>query len=125
MTGKTEQEVRELLKGKQIEISVTGTEETVTGQLPAAGTMILPGSRLLLYFGSDVPTRQVQVPDFKGMNRQQANDAAGLLGLSIVVAGSETIAPYVIVTDQKEPAGTTVDVGTAITLQFTDTTARD
>ena len=106
-------------------VSSSGTEEFVTEQLPSAGTMVWPGSQVLLYFGEPAPERQVQVPDFRGMNRQQASDAALMLGLSIVVAGNDTIAPNVTVAYQSESAGTTVEVGTAITLQFTDTTARD
>ena len=124
-TGKTEQEVRQLLKEKKVTVSSSGTEEFVTEQLPSAGTMVWPGSQVLLYFGEPAPERQVQVPDFRGMNRQQASDAALMLGLSIVVAGNDTIAPNVTVAYQSESAGTTVEVGTAITLQFTDTTARD
>ena len=124
-TGKTEQEVRQLLKEKKVTVSSSGTEELVTGQLPVAGTMVWPGSQVLLYLGEPTPQRQVQVPDFRGMNRQQASDAALMLGLSIVVAGNDTIAPNVTVAYQSESAGTTVEVGTAITLQFTDTTARD
>ena len=59
------------------------------------------------------------------MNRQQAADTAGTLGLYILVAGNAEIAPAVTVTAQSEEKETMVPVGTTITLTFTDTAARD
>ena len=59
------------------------------------------------------------------MNRQQASQAAGQLGLSIIPIGSDAISTSVTVCSQKEPAGTELAVGSAVTLQFADTTARD
>ena len=59
------------------------------------------------------------------MNRQQAADAAGKLGLSILVTGNDEVSPEVTVTKQSIPAGETVTAGTMIQLEFTDTGARD
>ena len=59
------------------------------------------------------------------MNRQQATDNAGALGLYILVAGNPEIAPGVLVTAQSIPAGTQVLQGSTITLEFTDTNAHD
>jgi len=67
----------------------------------------------------------VEVPDFSGMNRQQASDAAGELGLYILATGNREIAAHVVATAQSIPAGETVAVGTMIQLEFTDTGARD
>jgi formate C-acetyltransferase len=60
-----------------------------------------------------------------GMTRQQASDAAGTLGLYILVTGNTEVSPNVTVTSQSEPKDTMVPGGTTITLTFTDTTARD
>ena len=65
------------------------------------------------------------MPDFLGMNRQQAADAAGALGLYILVTGNQEISPGVTVTAQDLPRDTPVPLGTTITLEFTDTAARD
>ena len=69
--------------------------------------------------------RSVTVPDFSGMNRQQAADAAGQLGLYVLITGNQEISPQVTATAQNIPQNTQVPVGTTITLEFTDTTARD
>ena len=67
----------------------------------------------------------VTVPDFTGMNRQQASQAAGALGLSVIPIGSDQVSTDVTVCSQKEPAGTQLPAGSAVTLQFSDTSARD
>jgi beta-lactam-binding protein with PASTA domain len=67
----------------------------------------------------------VTVPDFTGMHRQQAAEAAGKMGLYLLITGNGDISPKVTVTAQNIPAQTQVPAGTTITLEFTDTTARD
>ena len=124
-TGMTEKEVKAALKEGKITLTAIGDGETVTGQLPAAGQSVLPGSEVLVYLGEPTRERTVTVPDFTGMNRQQASQAAGQLGLSIIPIGSDAISANVTVCSQKEPAGTELTVGSAVTLQFADTTARD
>ena len=87
---------------------LSGTEETVTAQIPEAGIAIPFGSEVLLYFGDDAENTPVAVPDFTGMNRQQASVAAGELGLYILVAGNMEVSPNVTVTAQSEPKDTVV-----------------
>ena len=65
------------------------------------------------------------VPDFTGMNRQQASDAAGKAGLYILVAGNDRIDAGVVVTEQSEPKNTEVPVGSTVRLTFADTKAAD
>ena len=59
------------------------------------------------------------------MNRREAADTAGSLGLYVLVSGNPSLDPGVKVTGQDVPAGTQVPVGTTITLEFTDITAAD
>ena len=124
-TGMTEKEVKAALKEGKITLTAIGDGETVTGQLPAADQSVLPGSEVLVYLGEPTRERRVTVPDFTGMNRQQASQAAGQLGLSIIPIGSDAISTNVTVCSQKEPTGTELAVGSAVTLQSADTTARD
>ena len=125
LSGLTAKEAESKLKSIQLTAKFSGTGETVTGQIPAAGQTVPGGSEVLLYLGEDIQEELVCVPDFAGMHRQQASDAAGLLGLYILVTGNEEIAPYVTVTSQSVAANTQVPRGTTITLEFTDTGARD
>ena len=123
LTGKTADEAKKILAGQYLKATVIGSGDTVTGQIPAAGTRIAGNSQVLLYMGEDVPTDLISVPDFAGMNRQQASDAAAKLGLYILVKGNDSLSASVTVTSQNIPAGTKVVPGTTIELYFTDKTA--
>ena len=65
----------------------------------------------------------VSVPDFTGMTRQQASDAAGALGLYILASGNSDM--NAVVTAQSEPKDTQLPVGTTIKLEFADIHAAD
>ena len=80
---------------------------------------------MLLYLGETADTQPVEVPDFRGMHRQQAHDAAGMLGLYIFSRGNTELLPTVTVAFQDIPPGTQVAPGTTVTLTFTDTAHTD
>ena len=124
-SGLTPAEAKKQLETLRLTAVTVGSGETVTGQIPAAGQSVPGGSEVILYLGEEPSEDTVTVPDFQGMNRQQASDAAGALGLYVLVAGNDTIAPNVVVTGQSEAAGTQVPVGTTIRLVFTDIQAAD
>ena len=125
MTGMTPKEAEKLLKEQGITCVFHGDAETVTAQIPAAGQGVPGDSQVILYLGEAPQTENVAVPDFKGMTRQQASDAAGALGLYILVKGNPGIAPQITVTAQSIPKDTQVPEGTTIELVFTDTQAAD
>ena len=125
LTGMTAKEAEKLLKQQDLTAEFVGSGEAVTGQLPAAGRTVPGGSQVLLYLGEVPETETVAVPDFFGMNRQQAAEAAGKLGLYILVRGNQEISPAVTVTAQSVPKDTPVERGTTIELEFTDTKAVD
>ena len=125
LTGMTQGEAAARLKELGLTARFTGEEETVTSQLPAPGQTVPGGSQLLVYLGEEAQAPTVPVPDFSGMHRQQAADAAGALGLYILVTGNTSVSPDVTVTAQSIAPGTQVPGGTTLTLEFTDTAARD
>ena len=121
----TEKEAERKLKDMGLSVNFSGDGETVTGQIPAPGQTIPGGSEVLLYLGETPEQTLVTVPDFTGMNRQQAADTAGRLGLYILVTGNDEISQSVTVTAQSVPKDAQVPVGTTVTLEFTDMAARD
>ena len=123
--GLTAADAERKLKETGLTAYVSGTGDTVTAQIPAAGETIPGGSQVLLYLGENPGEESVKVPDFSGMNRSQAAEAAGKQGLYLLVTGNTNLMPTVTVTAQDIPPGTQTSVGTTITLHFTDTTARD
>ena len=123
--GLTVADATRKLKKQGLTPSFFGTGETVTSQIPAPGQKIPVGSQVLLYLGEEAVERICTVPDFLGMNRQQAAQTAGERGLYLQITGNREISPGVIVTAQDIPKDTQVPVGTTITLEFTDRKARD
>ena len=123
MTGLTQKEAEKLLAANGLSAVAEGTGETVTAQIPAAGQSVPGNSQVLLYFGEIPEQTMVTVPDFTGMHRQQASDAAGAIGLYILVSGNTDVSTAVTVTKQDIPQGTQVPVGSTIKLEFADTKA--
>ena len=121
----TEKEASSKLNRIGLSAKFTGTGDRVTAQLPEAGQTVPGGSQVLLYLGGSPEPETVAVPDFTGMNRQQASDAAGKLGLYILVAGNDEVSQTVTVTAQSLPKDTQVPAGTTVTLTFTDIGLRD
>ncbi len=124
-SGLTAKEAGAMLKASGLTYKAVGSGETVSGQIPAAGKSVPGGSEILLYFGDTPEDRQVQVPDFTGMNRQQAHDAAGKLGLYILVSGNTSLDSGVTAAAQSVAPGTAVSAGTTIKVEFIDTKAGD
>ena len=79
----------------------------------------------MLYFGENLETLPVTVPDFMGMSRQQAEQAAEAVGLYTQIIGNPGSESPVTATAQSIKKNTSVPVGTTIRLEFTDQTARD
>jgi len=125
LLGMTQKEADKVLKESGLTPKYIGSGEKITGQIPAAGNGVPGNSQILLYLGEEPPDIAVEVPDFTGMNRQQASDAAGALGLYILVTGNQEISPQVVVTSQDVLPKTKVPVGTTIKLEFKDSKAPD
>ena len=124
-TGMTAGEAQKALKKLGLTGLLRGQGETVVGQLPMAGESVPGNSQVLLYLSEDLTPETVAVPNFAGMNRQQAADAAGKAGLYILVSGNTEISPQVTAVAQDVAPGTEVTVGTTIKLKFLDTQAAD
>ena len=125
LVGLSASDAEKALKKVGLSAFFSGTGDTVTGQIPAAGQTVPGGSQVMVYLGEPAPEKTVEVPDFSGMNRQQASAAAGALGLYILVTGNDGVAANIVATSQQTAPGTVVPVGSTITLEFKDTAARD
>ncbi len=125
LTGMETNEAQAELKGLGVEGVFSGTSETVTGQIPAAGESITKNSQVIVYLGDSLETATVTMPDFVGMTRSQAADAAAGAGLYLTISGNDDMNPNVKVVSQSVAAGTQVEQGSAVTLVFMDTKAAD
>ena len=108
-----------------LEGTLRGRGERVLDQLPAPGQIVPGGSQVILYLSGSAPDTPVTVPDLAGLDRREAAEAAGELGLGIIIKGNNTVAPHVVAAAQNIPAGTQVPPGTALVVEFIDRQARD
>ena len=125
LTDLTVAQAEEYLKDQGLTWQVQGTGEKIKAQIPVAGQSVSGDSQVLLYLEEIPETTEVDVPDFAGMTRQQANDTAGQLGLYILIKGNPDTSPTVTVTQQSLPPNTKIGAGSTIELTFMDTKAKD
>ena len=125
LEGLTQKQVRSVLEEEGLSLLSHGDGEFATAQIPSPGQMLPGGSEVIVYFGEEIQVTEVAVPDFTGMNRQQASDLAASTGLYVLVKGNTALDMNVVVTEQSVPAESTVPKGTTISLHFADVKASD
>ncbi len=106
------------LKWRGISYTVVGDGETVTAQVPAAGSTIFKDSgKLILYTGEEEPKNTVQVPDLVGKTAEAANRLLVNAGLNVSLTGA-TNGDTATVISQTPAAGTSVPSGTVVSLDL-------
>ena len=124
-TGMEAEAARKQLDRQGLTAKLSGDADLVTGQIPAAGQAVPGNSEVLLYLGEVPEIQNAVVPDFTGMNRAQAEETAGQLGLYILAEGNPELSSGVTAISQSIAKDTPVSVGTTIALTFTDPMAKD
>ena len=119
MTGCTEEEASKLLSERTITYRVIGAGDVVTDQLPVAGQEVPGNSEIILYMGAEKSLEKVEVPDFIGYTVADVNWLAANAGVYVQAKGTDISTAYVTAAYQDIPAGTEVDRGTTITVEFT------
>ena len=123
--GMSETEAAALLSEKTITYRTVGSGAVVTDQLPAAGNQVPGNSEIILYFGAEKQQTMVEVPDFIGCSVADVNYLATNAGLYVQAKGTDRTDVYVLAAYQDIEAGTEVDRGTTITVEFSSTGASD
>lgn len=104
-----------ILESTSFTYLVEGDGETVSDQLPAAGTQMRAGSQIILYFDSEEEPQQPQddtktvVPDVIGLSLIDANRALEAAGLSLRLDGTTGVA-----CEQSPQAGTIAAKGDTV-----------
>ena len=121
VTGKSLMEAQTALAEANLNYRVVGSGESVTGQIPAGGATIPGGSAVVLYCDADVPTDYVTVPSLTGLSAVEINSQLTNLGLYLKLIGNTDTGYSIIATHQSIAAGTQVERGTVVEVEFTDT----
>ena len=95
-----------------------GDGDTVTDQLPAAGSEIAEGSEIILYLGADISPENESVPELIGMRYEEARDTLSYYGLYLntrsTLGGERTVSA------QSLPAGALAEHGTVLEVTLVD-----
>ena len=118
VSGKTGEEARRLLSEAGFNIRIKGSGNVITDQIPKAHTRLTAGSTVVAYYeGTDV-SRDIVVPDVKGQGAADASSQIISAGLNARIKGVSGTG-WVTCSGQSPAAGTIVEPGTVVTLDFT------
>ena len=96
---------------------VYGEGETVVSQIPEVSTKMQKGGTIILYTEQNSNRKKVIVPNLIGMGLASANKAALDVGLNVDIKGASADSEITCV-NQSIPAGTSVEQGTVIKIEF-------
>ena len=104
------------LSWRSFEYEIIGDGDTITAQVPEAGSQIsATEGRLVLYTGTEVPVASIAVPDLTGMTAFNANKALVQAGLNPIFEGSLNGNTATVI-GQSPAAGTMVAKGTVVSV---------
>ena len=116
--GKSLTDAAESVAEAGLRYRTIGSGETVTDQLPAAGSELAAGSEIILYLGAEISPESERVPDLSGMRYEQARDTLSYYGLYLstrsALGGDRTVSA------QSLPAGTPAEHGTVLEVTLVD-----
>ncbi len=114
----TVEEAQKTLEELGFVVKVKGEGDTVLRQMPA-GVKIEHGGSVVLYTDQKTEVEKVTVPNIQGLTRQQAKDTLEMYGLNLIAEGSAAAeeVSYAL-DDQSYETGTSVPLGTAVTVTF-------
>lgn len=126
VVGKAASAAKETLEKAGFSCRTVGDGDTVTDQTPAGGAIVPNNATIILYLGQEKPDDPCTVPNVIGKSASEANKAIANAGLIMKVAGAtSTSSGNVHAISQDIAAGTEVDAGTVVTVQFGDNSVLD
>ena len=122
--GSTESEAAAALEQVGFSYRVVGEGDKVTDQVPSGGVRIPASGKVILYMGESKPTEQVEVPDLTGLTPDECRSVLEEYGLYLKQKGvaSSQVTGSTTASKQSPAAGTKVNIGAVVTVEFSDTT---
>lgn len=119
VTGKSLADAEKDLSKKNLNFRTIGSGETVSRQVPAAGTNIPGGSTVILYLGDAVPETSGTVPDVTGMTYEKARSTLERAGFFMRASGVSTYyGNSTTAEDQSVAGGEAAAIGTVVDVHF-------
>lgn len=125
VTGKTRKEAETILKEEGVNITFRGQGDIVLDQVPKAYSKLARNSKVVAYTEGEESKKTVTIPDVVGCYGSEANKGIVNAGLNVRVKGLSGSGGIAVCTEQQPPAGTVVEPGTIVTLDFRFAEIRD
>ncbi len=124
VVGQTEEQAASTLEQAGFGYRVVGDGDTVTDQVPVSGVRIPVSGRVILYMGENKPAEQIEVPDLTGLTPDECRDTLEQYGLYLRQKGvaNSQVTGSTTASRQSPAAGTKVNIGSVVTVEFSDTT---
>ena len=113
-------EASEKIMNAGLRYRTIGTGDTVTNQLPKAGTKIVPDSEILIYLGAEISPDCETVPDLNGMSFSDARDTLSALGIYMNTISPVSDDKQLIVCCQSISEGTVIKHGSVVEVTLID-----
>ncbi len=117
---KTIEDATALITQTGLKYEIVGNGATVVEQIPASGTSVTDGGTVYLFTEFEEKHEQTKVPDINKKSVAYALSRIEKAGLNVRIMGaySSAISGTPVVVDMDYEEGTSVDVGTLITLEI-------
>ena len=119
VTGLSLPKAEDDLSRQNLRFRTIGEGDTVSRQIPAAGTKIPGGSTVVLYLGDAVPESSSTVPNVTGMTYEKAKTELERAGFFMKASGASVYYGNTTTAERQSiPGGESAATGTVITVSF-------
>ena len=120
LEGLSLDEARARLAESGLSCRVIGSGSAVSGQLPAANTVIASGSEIIVYAGAEPSADLESVPELRGLSYETAREVLSYYGVYLRTESSVTDAAGQVVSAQDIEPGELVEHGSVVTVTLVD-----
>lgn len=117
LIGSSVESAESELKNKGLSVKVVGSGDSVERQVPSGGQTISNSGTVVIYTGGEASS-MVNVPDFSGKSVSAVNQLASQYNLNIKYSGTALSQSGAMSYSQDIAVGTSVEIGTVITVSF-------
>ena len=125
ITGKSKAEASAELEAIGLKAEFKGSGDLVTEQVPKAYSKLARGSKVVLYTEGESCEKTVTIPNVVGCTASAANKGITDAGLNVRIKGLANVSGAAMCSSQSPSAGTVVEPGTVVTLEFVYSELRD
>lgn len=123
--GKSLAEAKNTVTQAGLNVTVIGDGDVVERQVPTSQQSISKSGTVVLYTSVTADSQTASVPDFTGMTPAQANAAAAKAKVNIKYSGTGVSGTNLLAYQQNIAPGTSVEMGSSVTVYFRYTDSSD